>query len=60
LSRLATCLDAHGVQVPASLSRDAIHLALKDAGKSARKTAATACQQYEAGILNHPRKNKKG
>ena len=60
LSQLATCLDAHGVQVSAPLSRKAIHLALRNAGKPARKTADAACQQYEAGVLNLPKKNKKG
>ena len=58
LSQLASCLNAHGVQVATPLSRKAIHAALKDAGKSARKVADAACQQYEVGILNLPKKSK--
>ena len=56
LSVLATCLEAHGVQVATPLSRKAIHSALKGASKPVRKAADAACDQYEAGVLSLPKK----
>jgi hypothetical protein len=49
-SEFITCLQGHGVSVAAGSDAHAIRTALKNAGKTQKKSAMSACRQYRGGI----------
>jgi hypothetical protein len=54
-----TCLQGHGVSVAAVSDTQAVRTALQNVAKTARKTAMSACRQYDGGLVgNGTGKNK--